>query len=162
MRTLLNKSFMALAAVAAVAVAGSFLCTGCSSHEGDEDQLREDADSFATYYYNWHFDRALRFCTPESEPWLRYMASNVTQEDVDSLRAKEEDATVEIGDITYHGEGDSATVTVNVSNFLQMDSIGKAPHHIGSASFSLPAVIHEGRWKVRMDSPLRSGRRSRD
>lgn len=159
---MVNRSFMAIAAVAATAFASTFLCMGCSSHEGDEDQLREDADSFAIYYYNWHFDRALKFCTPNSEPWLRFMASNVTQEDVDSLRAKEEDATVQVNAITYHGDGDCATVSVSVANFLQMDSLGKAPHRIEAATFSLPAVIHEGRWKVRMDSPLRSERRNRD
>lgn len=159
---MVNRSFMAIAAVAATALGGISLCAGCGSHEGDEGQLREGVDSFATYYYNWHFDRALRFCTPSSEPWLRFMASNVTQEDVDSLRAGEEDATVEVTGIAYHGEGDSATVSVSVANFLQMDSLGKAPHRVNEATFCLPAVIHGGKWKVRMDSPLRSGKRSRD
>ncbi len=158
---MVNRSFMAIVAVVVIALGNVLLYAGCRSHEGDENQLREDVDSFATYYYNWHFDRALRYCTPSSEPWLRYMASNVGEEDVDSLRAGEEDATVEIIGIVYHGKGDSATVRACVANFLQMDSIGKSPHRVGNAIFCLPAVIHEGRWKVRMDSPLRSGRQSR-
>lgn len=72
------------------AVSGMMMMAGSScKHElSEEEQLRMDADSFAVNYYNWHFEKALRFCTPESEKWLRFTASNVHQADVDSLRAK--------------------------------------------------------------------------
>lgn len=159
---MVNKSITSMMIVTTMLTCGISFCNGCRSHEGDEDQLREDADSFATNYFNWHFERALEFCTPNSELWLRYMASNVNQEDVDSLRGKEEDATVEIKDITYHGDGDSATVTVTVNKSLQMTSIGKPPHRVDYDTFSFPATIHEGKWKIRMGSPLRSERQSHD
>ncbi len=150
-----------LTLVVAMAASG-IVGTACSSHEGDEEQLKADVDSFATYYYNWHYEKALKYCTEESEQWLRYMASNVSERDIDSLRNKAEDATVEIGDIQYGDDGTTATVSVSVSNYLQMDTIGTEPHLVSQSTYQLPMTLDGGRWKIRMDSPLRSGTQSHD
>ncbi len=159
---MVNKSTKGILALIVIAAACIFAYEGCQSHEGDEKQLTEDADSFATYYYNWHFDKAVKYCTPESEQWLRYMASNVHQPDINLLRSKKEDATIEIQDISYDDDGTSATVSLNVANFLQMDTIGKVAHLVRKATFSLPMVLHDGRWKIRMDNLLRSEKQSHD
>lgn len=121
-----------------------------------------DADSFAVNYYNWHFEKALRFCTPESEKWLRFAASNVHQADVDSLRAKNEDAQIELGDIEWQDNDSLATIEIKVSDFLQMDTIGKVARLTEKANFCLSMVRRNGRWMVRMGSPLRSETQSRD
>ena len=132
----------------AILVINAIFTTGCQPHEGSEKQLREDIDSFANNYYNWHFQQANKYCTPPSEKWLRYAASNVHQADIDLLHTKEEDAKIEIDDIDFHDDEVSASVHIRVSNFLQMDTIGKEAHRIKSASFIIPMVIHEGKWKV--------------
>ena len=49
-------------AVAALATS-LYGLTGCQSHEGDDNQLEADVDSFATYYFNWHFPKTLKYCT---------------------------------------------------------------------------------------------------
>ena len=72
---------------------------------GDEDQLENDIDSFATYYFNWQFPKTLKYCTQSSEPWLRYAASNVHQADVDLLRTKLRLPTIEINDIDFSDDG---------------------------------------------------------
>lgn len=135
----------------ACAVLGFLSLLSCQSHEGSDTQLKEDADSFATHYYNWHFEQAMRYCSPGSEKWLRYAASNVRQADIELLRAKASDATVEVGDIDFLNGGDSATVSVTVSDFLRMDTIGTGATPVGKATFLLPMVIHEGKWKVVLD-----------
>lgn len=63
------------------AVSGMMMMAGSScKHElSEEEQLRMDADSFAVNYYNWHFEKALRFCTPESEKWLRLLPAMFTR-----------------------------------------------------------------------------------
>lgn len=157
---MVNKSTKGILTIIVMGAASILAYNGCRSHEGDEDQLKADADSFATYYYNWHFEKAVKFCTPESEQWLQYVASNVHQPDIDLLRSKKKDATIEIQDISYSDDGVSATVSLNVTNFLQMDTIGKEAHLVKQATFSLPMVLHDGRWKIRMDSPLRSEKQS--
>lgn len=125
-----------------------FTTTGCQPHEGSEKQLREDIDSFATYYYNWHFQQANKYCTPQSEKWLRYASSNVHQADIDLLHAKQEDAKIEIADIDFHDDEVSASIRLHVSDFLQMDTIGTAAHLMKDATFVIPMVMHDGKWKV--------------
>ena len=109
-----------------------------------------------------HFEKALRYCTPESEKWLRFAASNVHQADVDSLRAKYEDAQIELGDIEWQDNDSLASIEITVSDFLQMDTIGKVARLTEKANFCLPMVKKDGRWMVRMGSPLRSETQSRD
>lgn len=146
------KHFKAPLAMAIGCAAALAATVACHSHEGSEKQLKEYADSFATQYYNWHFRQALDYCTPTSERWLRYAASNVHQADIDLLRAKPEDATVEIGDVDFGNDEVSATVSVKVTNFLRMDTIGTEAHLVQQADRRLPMVMHRGKWKIDLDS----------
>lgn len=124
-----------------------FMACG-TSHEGKEEQLEEAVDSFATAYFNWHFHDAMPYCTPNSEIWLRYAASNVHQADVDTLRNMKEGASHEIGEITFSDSGDSAIVSLQVKNFLQMDTIGTAGHLVDEALFNLSVVYSNEKWKI--------------
>ncbi len=124
---------------------------GCQPHEGSENQLKEDVDSFATYYYNWHFRQAAKFCTSESEVWLQYASSNVHQADLDLLHNKQEDAVAEVQDVEFGDDEISANVHLKVSNFYRMDTIGTEAHLVKEADVTLPMVIHEGHWKVQLN-----------
>ena len=136
--------------------------SSCKQEPGSEEQLLEDADSFAVNYFNWHFEQALRYCTPESEKWLRYAASNVHEADVELLRNKEEDAQVELGDIIYNDNDSIVTIETKVYDYLQMDSIGKAAHLVPESTFRLTMVKRSGKWLIRMESTLRSEKQSHD
>ena len=158
----MKKSILGMGIAVAALATSLYGLTGCQSHKGDDNQLEADVDSFATYYFNWHFPKTLKYCTRSSEPWLRYAASNVHKADVERLRAKEEDATVEINDITFGDDGVSATASITVRNFLQMDSIGEEAHLVEEADFQLPMCMENGVWKVRMASLPQSGKRNHD
>lgn len=132
-----------------------------ASKDGSEDQLKEVADSFSVGYFNYDLQKAKRFCTDDSEKWLQYIASNIQQEDVDILRQQDLPATVQVGEVSYTGDS-SAIVNISVQNFLKMDSIGKAGVMTDEADFLLNAHIHNGRWYIRMEGPLRSEKRSHD
>lgn len=125
---------------------------GCQPHEGSESQLKEDVDSFATYYYNWHFEKAAKYCTDSSEIWLRYAASNVHPADIQLLHIKQTDATIEIQNIDFGDDEVSANVELDVTNFLQMDTIGSEAHTIPHGTFQIPMVMEGGKWKVNLKS----------
>lgn len=134
------------------------LCA-CANHK-NEEQLRDTASAFAQTYFNWQFNDALTHCTPSSQRWISYAASQVKQDDVDKLRSAEQGASSEIKKIHYE-EGDSvASVVMKVENFLSMDSIGTVGHFVESATYTLQLVQLNKRWKVRLtelprpDSPL--------
>ena len=148
---MIRKTISCMAIAVAAILTSVYTLTGCQSHQGDENQLENDIDSFATYYFNWQFPKTQKYCTQSSEPWLRYAASNVHQADVDLLRTKAEDATVEINDIDFSDDGANATVSITVYNFLQMDSIGQDPQLIEQADFQLPMCMEKGLWKIKLD-----------
>lgn len=137
---------------------GTFLacCTalGFSAcmHRGSESQLKEDVDSFAVHYYNWHFEKAAAYCTPESEKWLRFAATNVRPADIDSLRAKAVDAEVEVNDVNFDDNDSTALAILHVKDFLQMDSIGQAARPHKEATFRIPLVFRGEKWLVNLKS----------
>lgn len=121
----------------------------CTNHK-NEEQLRDTASAFAQTYFNWQFNDALAHCTPSSQRWIRYAASQVKQDDVDKLRSAEQGARSDIKKINYE-EGDSvASVVMNVENFLSMDSIGTVGHFVESATYTLQLVQLNKQWKVRL------------
>ena len=134
----------------------TFVCSllmtaACESHSaGSEKQMMLALDSFTVSYYNWQYHRAQRFCTPESEPWLKFAASQVTQEDVELLR-KETEATYEVRSIEFINDS-SALANITVFDFLQPDSIGQPPHHVDKADFTLRIVLpaSEKKWKIEL------------
>ncbi len=124
------------------------LCA-CTDHK-NEEQLRDTASAFAQTYFNWQFNDALAHCTPSSQRWISYAASQVTQDDVDKLRRAEQGARSEIKKIHYE-EGDSVvSVVMKVENFLSMDSIGTVGHFVESATYTLQFVQLNKRWKVKL------------
>lgn len=137
------------------------LTAACGSHsDGSEKQLIQTLDSFTVSYYNWQYHRALHFCTPESEPWLKFAASQVTQEDVEQLH-KETEATYEIRSIEFTDDS-TALANITVFNFLQLDTIGQKPHHVGKADFILRMVLPaaEKKWKVNLTQLPRPEKRN--
>lgn len=125
-------------------------------HTSDERKIEATANAFATKYFNWHFEEALPYCTPESEIWLRYAASQVHQADIDSLRAQKEGASADIDDINIADNDSIAQVGITVHNYLRMDTIGNACRKINEAKFLLDIRRRSGHWKVRMVNLLRS------
>jgi hypothetical protein len=120
-------------------------------HVTNESELKETVDSFATTYYNWQFQKTVMYCTPESEKWLCYAASNVHQADIDMLRSQDEGASHEINDIKAINDS-TATAFVTIHNFLRMDTIGKAGQMVKDANVTLSLKYRKERWMVHLNS----------
>ena len=127
---MIHFSLRSLVFISAAAF-GFSLPLGCSRpHEGDGDQLATAVDSFATSYFNWHFEDALKNVDAGSQEWLVYAASNVHQADID------------------YTSDTTAVAFVTVRNFLAMDTIGASAHLVGEAKFALPLRYVGGKWLV--------------
>lgn len=130
-----------------------FVVSSCENHVGSSRQLKKQVDSFAVYYFNWQFHKAVRFVTPESEKWMSYAASQVHQADIDLLQQKELPATCEIMEITYDDKVFSAIAHVTIRNYLRMDTIGKVASVIDVADFDIPLSYHSqsDKWIVNIN-----------
>ena len=65
-----------------------------------------------------------------------------------SMSSCRSDATIEITDINFHDDEVTADIHLDVSNFLQMDTLGTEAHSVSKATFVIPMTIHGGKWKV--------------
>ena len=54
---MIKKHIIAIGMAVVAITTSLYILTGCQAHEGNEEQLENDLDSFATYYYNWQLDR---------------------------------------------------------------------------------------------------------
>ncbi|MBO4315724.1 MAG: hypothetical protein J5867_07175 [Prevotella sp.] len=156
----IHQSNKRLHGVLFVALLGMLVFAACESHVGSSSQLKREVDSFAVYYFNWQYHKAVRFVSPESEKWVRYVASQVHQVDIDLLRQKEQPATCEILSIDYADNDSSAVAHVAINNFLRMDTIGRAASFVASADYDIPLVydVENNRWKVLLQGALREKR----
>lgn len=140
----------------------ALLLLSCDETRGEGREASERvATKWAEAYFNYDFERAAKYVTPESRKWLAFAASNVYQADIDVLRAQEQGARVSMDG--YEATSDSSCVVcLEVDNFLLRDSIGKAGHIVSGCRFNITLVRREGRLMVRMEDLPRSEKRSRD
>lgn len=113
------------------------------------DDPKTVVESFSTAYFNWRFKDAELCVTTQSRKWLAFAASQVDSDDVDSLRAMEFAASVEIEDINEIDDT-TAQATVTVKNFLTLDSIGAHPHTEAERQFKIPVSLVGKYWKVKL------------
>ena len=116
-------------------------------HVGSEREARDDVDSFATAYYNWQFQKAVKYCTRTSEPWLHFAATNVHQADIDILRTQDEGASHEIKDFKIIDDT-TAQAFIEVHNYLRMDTIGKAGDMMKKGMFIIKMRYNNKKWLV--------------
>lgn len=131
----------------------------CQGENSTERAVGEAANKWAEAYFNWDFPEAANYVTTESERWLRYAASNVTEADLEQLRQLDAAITIEAVDM---GNDTSATATIRVADFLRQDSIGRAGSRMAEGLFHILLVKRDNKWKVRMEGLPQSERQSHD
>ena len=148
---------------ACVAAAVLAALTACRHAPEDKERaaVAEAAEGFADKYFNYDLAGAAGLCTPESGKWIAFAASNVTQEDVDMLNAREESAECSAETVELTGDS-TATAECRVENFLRPDTLGRPAEMTGEAVYAISLVKRNGRWLVKMEGLPQSGRRSRD
>ena len=125
--------------------------------EGDDAAL-DVASQWADAYFNCDFHEAANYATPESDKWLRFAASNITEKDVSYINEHNQEAKVEIVD-RYMMAGDTTcSARIRVSDFVQLGFIEEDSKVIDQAEYQVTLVNRDGKWLVRMEGPLQSGK----
>ncbi len=146
-----SKGFRGRKCVAlGVLFAGVLLMLSCSYSE--EKDIEQSVVGFAQNYFNLRYKKALNACTPESEKWIRFKATNITQEDVDVYNSKRDTAECDVESIDL--DDDKATAIVEVRNFLECDSIGKPATICPNAKFRFELKKQGEKWMVDVQSPI--------
>jgi hypothetical protein len=150
----MKKSTLLMVAVATL--------TACSDNLSSlQEKAGRSATSFAEAYFNYDYVRANELITPESEKWIRYAATNTSQEDLDMLNTRSEAASIELLDCEQINDT-TCEVLLQVDDYLAIDSIGRPGEFRSGDEFRLKTVLRDGKWQVRMEGLPRSEKHSRD
>lgn len=135
-----------------------FLLASCSDSIEKNQQLKI-IDGFAESYFNYNFQSAANYCTPESDKWLRYEAAQMTEADVKQLVIKPQGISYNIQSIEYPTET-SSFVTLEVNDLYTTSNLDSIGHVKSNVIFRLPMIYSEDKWQVDLDKPLRPKQRS--
>jgi hypothetical protein len=147
----------------AIVIAILQILAACSANYSDfkDDSARQLAKDFGNAYFNCDYQEAIKYVTTESEKWLRFAASNITQEDIELLNSKEEGAEICTDDVQLINDS-TAVVTLSVRNFLMKDSIGRSGHIADEGIYQLTIIYRDKKCYVRMEGLPRNERQSHD
>lgn len=130
-----------------VMILSSLLLSACNLLGSDEEAVREVADEFSQRFCTWHFPDAAAYTTDRAERYLRHLSSNVSEADLEVLRAAKDMPDYSIEDITM--AEDSAIVDVKLSNFAQMDTIGRPATIVENTKITLVLIKNNKEWKIK-------------
>jgi hypothetical protein len=136
--------------------------TACGGSSNGQQQAESTALAFGEAFFNYDFEQAGKLVTPESMKWLRFVASNLNEDDLRVLNSREGAADVELSE-SVMADDTTCNVRLLVSNYMSTDSIGKpGVVHEDQEAVTVRVVLREKQWKVRMEGLPRSERHSHD
>ena len=134
------------------------LMAGCTGSKDDNDAMAA-AEAWADAYFNGDYHDAASYATAESDRWLRFAASNTTEEDLQLVKGAAQ-ATAE--DYFPVADDTLRVVTLHVRNFLKPTIIGDSIELEKEGTFLVTVVKRNAKWLVRMEGLPRSEKQSRD
>ena len=139
-----------------------FLLAGCQLHDDNSpNAVDKPLNAWAEAYFTFNYEDALEYMTPESEKWIRFAATNITEKDIDFIKGQNNVVKIEILDRQI--TADTTCVSrIRVSDFVQLGFVGQDSKVVDKSEFQIPLVNRDGKWLVRMEGPLQSGKQSRD
>ena len=106
------------------------------------------ADSFATNFYNWRLAKAFKYCTAESKTQISYLASNISEEDVELINKKNEDASIEITNTEMLEGGLKARISMKIYNSFKMKDINSDVQLNKERDVTINLIKTNEGWKV--------------
>ncbi|MBP3775981.1 MAG: hypothetical protein J6I37_03230 [Prevotella sp.] len=140
-----------------------FLLGSCQVSDNDTlDAVDKPLSTWAEAYFGFDYEEALDYMTPESEKWIRFAASNITEKDVAFINEHNRNVKTEIIDRYIMAGDTSCSARIRVSDFVQLGFVGQEDKVIDQAEYQITLVKRDDKWKVKMEGPLQSGKQSRD
>ena len=106
------------------------------------------ADSFATNFYNWRLEKALKYCTAESKTQISFLASNISEKDIELINQRNEDASIEITNTGMLEEGIKARISMKIYNSFKMKDINSDIQLNKERDVTINLIKNNEGWKV--------------
>ena len=141
----------------------SFLMISCHVYDKNGTHAAEKTlTTWAEAYFNFDYEKALKYTTSEGEQWIRFAASNITEEDVSFIKKQNPQTQIDILN-SQLTEGDTVcNANIRVSHFIQLGLSPQDNRVIDHADFQVQLVKRGDEWLVRMEGLPQSGMRNHD
>jgi hypothetical protein len=137
------------------------LMASCDMGTDGNGAVRDTAEAWAEAYFNCDYVEAGKYATAESDKWLRFAASNTTEQELELVNGRH--AVVASDDDVSISNDTLRTVTLRVNNYLKPSMLGEpAVQPDEEGVFYVSVVKRDGRWQVRMEGLPQSEKQSRD
>ena len=124
-----------------------FILTCCTLSSKEKD-LKQTAESFAFNLYSWQLDHVMNQCTPSSKKAIQFLASNLSEQDVELIQAQEAFPEVEVSFDNPQKEDTLVTIYIKVQGALLMKQLGKPLQPTDNAYFSVNMIYRNNEWKA--------------
>ncbi len=137
----------------------AFVFNSCQLHdENAPEAVDKPLKDWSEAYFGFDYEEALDYMTPESEKWIRFAASNINEKDVSFINEHNKGAKIEIIDRQMMPGDTTCSARIRISDFVLLGFVGQENKVIDEAEYQITLVKRDGKWKVRMEGPLQSGR----
>mgnify|MGYP000202175374 CR=1 FL=1 len=137
----------------------AFLGAGCQLHdENGLEAVDKALTSWANAYFAYDYEEALKHLTPESEKWIRFAASNITEQDVRFINEHNKGVHIEITDHQPIIGDTACTARLRVTGYAQLGFTEQDNQVVDQADYQIALVMRDGEWLVKMEGPLQSGK----
>lgn len=106
------------------------------------------ADSFVTNFYNWRLEKAFKYCTAESNTQISYLASNISEKDIELINKRNEDASIKITNTEMQEGGVKARISMKIYNSFKMKDINSDVQLNKERDVTINLIKTNEGWKV--------------
>lgn len=144
--------------VLAAVLTCAFVC-GCHTDKpSNEEEAEAQALKFAQAYFNFDYAGARKLCDDSSAVRMDFYVSNLTKQDLDTIRNLPERPNVEILKVRKGDTDETAVALCRVENAFVLDTLGRTGHMVDRGEYKINLIKREGQWKIRMAGLLQSGK----
>lgn len=133
------------------------LAVSCNNNDKDKAMAKQCAENFSKEYFNFKYVDAMKYTTGDSKRVLQFCASNMSQQNIDSLKNVTDTPTINVSHLKIIDDS-TGTFKVNVDNGIYFDTIGGNLSRDKHRTFCFNLSKSGGKWKVRMEDLPRSER----
>ena len=112
------------------------------------------AEKFASYYFNYDFNKAFSLCTEESKQWITFHVSKISQDELDYKNQHKITSTAKVVESIYYN--DSLVKTTVILNKVIKKSLYNDSVFCESGRTEVTLVKRGENWLIKMEAPLQS------
>lgn len=121
--------------------------TSCQLGE-EQKEVSVAAENFGNAFFNYNYRFAQQLSTPESMKWIKFVASNLTQDDLNAINATTSEAVCATQKVNLTSDT-TATVCLDIQNASWIATEGMIIDE-GTATTQLNLRKRDGTWQVHL------------